>query len=154
MGGSLTLMGFLGYVGVVGMGGGVASSGIQSGNQSDAIRKNIGDIDEATAEWTEDYAKLNNTINSETGYIIDACTNLQEDYGAIITKLKVNRQKHAESLKSTQMIGIIFITIIFFALLLKTFNLLGPLSHILSMPEKFIWNYIVHGKRGKRGGGK
>ena len=52
------------------------------------------------------------------------------------------------------MYGVIFISVIFFALLLKQFKLLGPLIELLMIPEKFVWNYLVHGKASIKSGAK
>ena len=133
-------------IGIAGMIGNVASSGVNSATQSDGIRQNIGDVEASTKKWKERYAKINGDKEQMVAQLGQGVQDLQEEYGSIVTKLKVQREAHAESLKSTQMIGIIFVSIIFFALLLKQFNLLGPLIHVLGMPEKFIWNYVVHGK--------
>ena len=130
-------------MGIVGMVGAVAASGIQSGEQSANIRKNIGDVEESTRKWKDMYAKLDTGIEDASGQLQNACTDLQQEYGAIMTKLDVNREAHSESLKKTQMYGVIFISVIFFALLLKQFKLLGPLIELLMIPEKFVWNYLV-----------
>ena len=121
------------------------SSGVDSGTHADGIRNSIGQIEEATKEWKNKYEQLTSGLNKEVGDILNALTQLNVKYANINTKLEAQRTAHAASLKSNQMLGIIFVSVIFFALLMKQFNLLGPVIHFLSIPERFVWNYIVHG---------
>ena len=132
-------------IGIATMGGSMASSGIDSAMQSDGIKNSIGEIEDATKDWKNKYEQLTSGVDQEVGDIINALTQLNLKYANINTKLEAQRTAHGASLKSTQMIGIIFISVIFFALLMKQFNLLGPVIHFLSTPERFAWNYIVHG---------
>ena len=69
--------------------------------------------------------------------------NMIDSYNKLHSMLETNRQLHAESIRKIQIAGIIFVTVIFFLLLLKQFGLFKPLWETLVAPEYWIWNTIT-----------
>lgn len=136
-------------VGVLGMLGTIGSSGIKAQLSAQNIRDSIGTVEETTRDWQAAYQKLQLNEEKEAEDLKAAIIQLSESYGGLQTKLDLERTVHAAQLRTIQLIGIIFITIIFLLLLLKQFNLLGPLIHAIGAPERWLWNYLFHGGKKK-----
>jgi hypothetical protein len=68
-----------------------------------------------------------------------------DNYQTTATQIKASQDAANISYRQIQIVGLIFVTIIFILLLMKKFNLLRPFINIVDYPAKVAWNYIVHG---------
>ena len=113
--------------GIMGLGMliGIGKPSIDGLTKSKEIEEQIDEITNTTDSLKERFNKLNDNINKIdlelTEKITDDFTKLQQLQAQInITTQELNRTE-----KTIQMIGIIFVTIIFFILLIQEFNLLN-----------------------------
>lgn len=139
------MMAAIGIVLLGGMGVGIGMDGVNASKQSKNIRDQISDVEGESKKWEDRYTTIMRNdyrIEAEdTNYI----RSLVENYNVLANQIKVQRDAYNVTFKKIQLWGIIFVTSIFFMLLLKQFKLLGPLLEIIEMPFKYTWNYVVHG---------
>jgi predicted PurR-regulated permease PerM len=132
-------------VGLLGMAGQVASSTISGATQTNNLQQQLQDLNKSTAEWKEKYAQLLGGLNEISAEQIEYVQNMIDNYQTTATQIKASQDAANISYRQIQIVGLIFVTIIFILLLMKKFNLLRPFINIVDYPAKAAWNYIVHG---------
>lgn len=135
-------------VGIMGMAGMVGSSGYNATVSSDKIRDAIASVKVQTADWQKKYTDV---INAE--YVLDAAIQGEiiqslDTYITLKATIQLEKDNYNAEYKKIQIVGIVFITIIFFLLLLKQFGLFQSLWETLTFPERWAWD-VIFGKSGK-----
>ena len=138
-------MDIIGGIMMLGMGIGVAMDGYDAEQSSKELRIQIAAVQQKSIEWEDKYAEI-----MKADYVIEAgnvsiIKGILNQYNILANQIKVEKANYNVIFKKIQLWGIIFVTSIFFLLLLKQFGLLGPLKKVIMMPFKYLFNYIVHG---------
>jgi hypothetical protein len=135
-------MAIIGAIAIVGMVGSLGMSTITTTTKSQDLRDKIKDVGKTSDLVNEQYKKL-----LENNFKLDSDIHKQlidsmNEYTRLSTVIKMQRKLYSEQYRKTEMIGIIFIVIVFFLLLLKQFGLLSTLLYVFSTPERIILEMI------------
>ena len=123
-------------IGVAGMLGNVASSGMDAGENASQLRTQIQNIQAQTATLKE---KFNSVISQETKLDeqmkMDIVNNIDEIAKTSATA-RVAKRNYEKQYRQIQITGVVFVIAIFFLLLLKRLGLLDALEELLKAPFK------------------
>ena len=126
-------------IGELMIGGSAISSGAMAAAQAACLRAQAKVLQEQAQKYKEEWSTLAQAkLQIEAGAEANSFQILDQ-MNTISAQMRLMRNAYQKSFKQVQYIGIICVTIIFFLLLLKTFNLLGPIGEILAWP--FVTSY-------------
>jgi Tfp pilus assembly protein PilN len=117
-------------VGLLGMAGQVGAAGYKGYTQTNNVQQQIQDLNKETAEWKEKYAQILNNLSKISAEQQQYITDMIDNYQTTATQIKASQDAANISYRQIQIVGLIFVTIIF---------------NIVDYPAKVAWNYIVHG---------
>lgn len=136
----------LGIAGGIGMVVGVGQAGYQSDKSASALRSHIAEVKQETQDWKDKYNKILDVDYSLDANMVQGIKDTLDNYSKLQARISIERANYSNQYRQLQIVGIIFIVVIFFLLLLKQFGLLGPLWDILTYPERWAWN-VIFGKK-------
>lgn len=131
---SLIFEGFMSFMGIAGMVGGVAFGGINAAKEipeiEDNARKISANADQLQAKINKivaDEAEIDAELNQEMQQLLLACQGLHAE-------INTRRDSALKQLKSIQIGGIVFIVVIFFILIMKRYGISQSINNILMAP--------------------
>ena len=136
----------LGIVGAIGMVVSLGRAGVDAQNNSNDLKKQIQSISDNNKLIEQNYKKLTDNIASEQAELAQGIIDANDRYILISSKLRASQDNFSASFKKVQLVGIIFIIIVFALLLLKQFGLLDVIMHYLDLPFIWLWHQIVGNK--------
>ena len=139
---------FLGIIGIGGMITAVGRSGYEGTQSTQNLKNHINDLNNLNASITEQYNNINKNLIDITIEESNALQKSIDELNILQKQMVYTVSDFSDSIRKTEIIGIIIIVIVFFLLLLKQFNLLQPLLNIIFYPFIFIYNQIF-GKKTK-----
>jgi hypothetical protein len=126
----------MGGIAIAGMIGNVAGAGEDAGKNADELRKNIKDVEAATASMK---AKWDSVISQETALDDQVKADIIkdiDDIAQISAKAKVAKDNFSVQYRKIQMAGVLFVVAIFFLLLLKQTGILDSIEDLFLSPFK------------------
>ena len=138
----------LSAIGILGMLGTVGSSGAQANMHAQQIRDKIAKVQSTSRNWQTQYAQLLNNEMKLDDQIQADMVGMLKNFHQLGSVMMVEKQNFNAPQRKIQLAGVIFVLVVFFLLLLHQFGLFEPLWHLLSTPERMLWNAITG--RGKK----
>lgn len=139
----------LGVIGGLGMLFNLGKSGVDAQIHAADIRNQIQQVTDKNKSIQEQYAELAKGVVDNEEAIAGQIQSLNDEYNLISSKLRASQANFATSFKKIQLVGIIFIIVVFALLLLKQFGLLDVIIHYLDLPFVLLWHAIT-GKGGDK----
>ena len=121
-------MAAIGAIGVIGMIGNVSSAGYDSATQTQGILDSISKASQAKLDWQSKFENLDNQYTKLDSERIDLNLALVNEYASAHEKIDAAHKKHKKLMLNIQITGLIFVTSIFFLLLLKELGFLKLFS--------------------------
>lgn len=132
----------LGIIGGVQMLVTVARAGIDAQENVGKLKDQIADVNKKNVALKQKYAQITDVIINRNQELTNEIIQLNNQYIDISSKLRAYQQNFGEAFKKIQLIGIIFIIVVFALLLLKQFGLLDVIIYYLDLPFVWLWHTI------------
>lgn len=119
---------FLFALGIIQLGVGVIKPSIDNATQSQSIKDNIQEINKQSDDLKKQFEQLNSDISKFNQELSDQITNNINTISKLHAQIYLAQNEINSGQKKIQMYGIIFICFIFFALLVKQFNIFSDIK--------------------------
>ena len=137
-------------VGEIMMGSSALFAGAEAAAKASCLRAQAEDLKKKAADYKNQWNSLAAGQKEWDELLKDQTFQYLDEMNKISAQMRLMRASFQRSYKQIQYIGIIFVTTIFFLLLLKTFGLLGPLGQVLAWPFVTLFHKI----KGQHGASK
>lgn len=134
----------IGLAGMTGMIVGIGQSGYQSNKTASSLRAQIKDLNKQSEDWKKKYHEILLADYVLDSSMVKAMQDTLNNYIKLQSKIAIEKETFIQQYKQIQITGVIFITVIFFLLTLKQFDLLEPLFIFLNYPIIWAWNIIFN----------
>jgi len=124
----------------LGMAVGIGMDGVNSQKQTDTLRQSVQDMISKISNFTETY---NNVITNNSQDIAKMNSDMQDDVNAITqlsATIQVQKNEHAATYKTIQILGVTMILFIAFIFILKIFGFYEVVQEMLIYPFKKIFS--------------
>jgi len=122
------------FIGILMLGGAIVSPGIDAATSS----QNISDQIDGVVSQTQKYKDAFNSVITNEMKLDDKIktdiTNMIDERGKLLAGINMEREKFQVKTKTIQLFGVIFITYIFFLLLMKQFGIKDIIKNVFSAP--------------------
>ena len=128
-------------------GGNIGFAGYNAMKGANCMRQQAAYMVKLAQQYKQQWNALLTAEGEEAKILNDGMIMIVNNMSIVKDQMLLGKAVHKKYMKQIQMIGIIFITVIFFLLLLKTFGLLSPLGQALIWPFKAPFQAL--GSKGK-----